>query len=193
MDNKFTLQDSISSLPKKEFQNSEEKYAYVSGDLDVVLEKMVRDGQFNPSVGKTTVSANAGTSLCFLTQELADRYSRETGWKVNIEYVPVISVSVPTYMFKLEFQDSNGIELKDAIINIIGKQGTDVITVKAVAKTNISGSANVNLTEIFAKLGKHPYNMDSFIVEVNSEKFDIEKVDTNYDYLKLSFKLEKPQ
>lgn len=173
---KFTLSEGIKSLPKKEFKNESEKYESISGELDVILEKMVRDGQLNMKNGNVRINIPQNSAISKIDEKIADKYSKETGFNLKVEYVVVLSVSVPTFIYNLKIESTKTIE--DIKIDLSYKINGKTKTIKSVGEINKANFVFLNLNEIFEKEEIHVSEVSDIKVLTNKQSFDLKVEDT---------------
>lgn len=184
----FTIQDSLKVLPKQEFGSFDEKYAFVTGELSVIIEKMIREGRLDLSKGYAQLTATPDSALSFLDKEMLDRYMKETGWKVELQYITNIAVKVPTYLYELELVDATNQPIQNTQVNFYLPDMEKPIP---VGYTNAIGIASIDLVNSLKGLGYHPYYLDKFPFEVAGVQFSIEKTDTEYKYLRIKVRLDR--
>jgi len=181
MDTNFTLQNSLSALPKTDFIDADEKYSFISAEIDLAIEKLIRDGQFNISKGIAKLSAGKNSALSLIDESIAKRYALETGWKIELEYSVSVVVKTPTYLYTICLYDEhkNCLSYKPVIFKCKNSKGAK-ITLEDELMTNVSGSITLDLTELLSKNNLHPYYCTDFEIEVSGLTFEIEKIDTEY-------------
>ena len=184
----FTLNDSLNVLPRTEFGSYEEKYCFVTGELNIIIEKMIREGRLDISKGMAQLTATKDSALSFLDKQIADQYEKETGWKIELHYTTNIVIEVPTYLYELELVDYMNQPIQNTQVNFYAVKGEKPIP---VGYTNAIGIASIDLVNSLKNVGLHPYYLDSFIFNVAGFDFQIEKTQTDYKHLRIKVKLDR--
>lgn len=180
---KLTLAESVEVTPRKDFATFEEKYAFIAGELGTMIEKLIREGQFDISNSIARLAASGNSALSLIDNEIAARYAAETGYKLSLEYTTYVVVKTPTYLYKLDVRDVAGYPVSNVVIDLKYTYDATENTIRSATTTNPNGIADLNLIKIFNdnKIGLHPYYCNSFKVIIAEQEYEITKIDTNYE------------
>lgn len=185
----FKISDTYDVLPKSNLGSQEEKYQFIAGELDVIIEKAVREGQFDISKGFIILSGTSDSVLSQIDEYIITRYQLENGWKIKLNLIPRIEIGVPTYLYEIAINNSgDGNPLSNQQVNFVLNQ-----QVIPIGLTNELGMVSVNLTELLTPSKVFPGDLEQFLFEVNGFQFSIPQDDTEYKYNRVTIEYEQVQ